>query len=95
MAETCSPHPCLAVGGAAARVLFEYPVERDEELPGEVQGPHRVRHRRVECHQDERSENDKLYFSAQFCQISSIDVHMFTHFFGVFALLILAGFLKM
>ena len=46
----------LAVWGAAAGVLLEDPVERDEELPGEVQGAHRVRHRRVERHQDERPE---------------------------------------
>ena len=47
----------LAVWGAAAGVLLEDPVERDEELPGEVQRAHRVRHRRVERHQDERPAN--------------------------------------
>ena len=44
----------LAVWGAAAGVLLEDPVERDEELACEVQRAHRVRHRRVERHQDER-----------------------------------------
>ena len=54
----------LAVWRAAAGVLLEDPVERDEELTGEVQRPHRVRHRRVERHQDERPANRRMHRSA-------------------------------